>query len=78
MRFQLLDDAPAVEEGPNTRRCDHCNVVMTEGYCIDGGANYYCTDPCLYANMTEAEYLDLYDDGEGDTYWTTWDEEDDE
>jgi len=57
------------------RTCDHCGAGMNEGFVIDGGAYYYCTEPCLHANMTEAEYLDAYDDGEGDSYWTTWEDE---
>jgi hypothetical protein len=47
---------------------------MMEGFVIDGGAEYYCAEPCLYAVMTEAEFLALYDDGNGESYWTEWEE----
>lgn len=59
----------------DTRRCDHCGAVMTEGYCIDGGAEYYCTDSCLHAHYTPEEWEDLYDDGNSDSYWTQWEGE---
>lgn len=46
---------------------------MTEGYCIDNGCEYYCSDECLHRHYTEEEYLDMYNNGEGDSYWTVWD-----
>lgn len=59
---------------PN-RRCDHCGAGMTEGYCIDGGAEYYCADDCLHAHYTPAQWSEMYADGESDSYWTTWEDE---
>lgn len=50
---------------------------MHEGYCIEGGFAYYCSDECLEANMTREEFEELYEDG-GDTYWTEWYDEEDE
>lgn len=52
------------------RVCSECNQPMLDGYVIEGGLFYYCSETCLRKNMTEEEYLDLYDDGEGDSYWT--------
>jgi len=54
------------------RVCSHCGKLMDEGYCIESGIDYYCSDECLHANMTEEEYLDLYNDGKGDSYYTEW------
>jgi hypothetical protein len=54
------------------RQCDECGTPMTEGYVIDNGCAYYCTDRCLHHHFTKEEYLALYDDGEGDSYWTEW------
>ena len=54
------------------RVCSHCGKLMNEGYCIESGMAYYCSDECLHANMTEEEYLELYDEGDGDTYYTQW------
>jgi hypothetical protein len=45
---------------------------MLEGYCIEGGFEYYCSKECLLKEMTWEEFLELYDDGEGDSYWTEW------
>jgi len=66
------DDTLKEEYGP--RVCSHCGDEMYAGYCIDEGRFYYCCDDCLHANMTQEEYLDLYDDGNGDSYWTEWDD----
>lgn len=54
------------------RICSECGKVMIEGYCIDNGAEYYCSDECLHKNMTQEEFDALYNDGRGDSYWTTW------
>lgn len=57
------------------RICSECGAVMNEGYIIDGGEAYYCGDTCLEKNMTRAEFNELYDEGEGNSYWTEWEEE---
>lgn len=58
--------------GEKVRICSQCKKIMTDGYCIEGGIEYYCSDECLYKNITKEEYLELFDNGEGDTYWTIW------
>lgn len=57
------------------RICSECKKKMNEGYCIDGGSEYYCSDECLHKHYSEEEYLDMYDDGNGDSYWTEWEDE---
>jgi hypothetical protein len=54
------------------RICSECGREMIEGYCIENGLEYYCSDECLHKNMTQEEYLELYNDGEGDSYYTEW------
>ena len=54
------------------RKCSHCGKQMTQGYLIHDGNEYYCSDECLHKHYTEEEYLNLYDDGNGDSYWTEW------
>lgn len=54
------------------RVCSHCGKVMQEGYCIENGMAYYCSDECLKAEMTWEEYEELYNDGDGDSYYTDW------
>jgi hypothetical protein len=60
------------------RECDECGKGMNEGYLIDNGYKYYCSDECLHKNMTPEEWTELYNDGDGDSCWTTWDEDPDE
>lgn len=62
------------EKDEDKRICSECGKEMTEGYCIDNGMEYYCSNECLHKNYTEEEYNDLYDNGNGDTYWTSWEE----
>lgn len=59
------------------RECTACGAGMNEGYCIEGGIEYYCSDACLHTEMTHEEFIELYNDGEGDSYWTTWYEDPD-
>lgn len=60
------------------RECMACSKGMNEGYCIEGGMEYYCSDACLHTEITHEEYMELYADGEGDSYYTTWYEDPDE
>jgi hypothetical protein len=59
----------------HARQCTDCGAGMNEGYVIEQGESYYCSDICLHNNYTPAEFDALYDDGEGDSYWTEWEEE---
>lgn len=56
------------------RFCSECNKQMNEGYCINDGLEYYCSDECLHKHYTEEEYLQMYDNGNGDSYWTVWED----
>ena len=38
----------------------------------DTDNNYAKIDYILHKNITEEEYLKLYDNGNGDSYWTEW------
>ena len=60
-----------------SRKCSHCGKEMNVGYCIRGGEEYYCSDDCLHEHYSEQEYLDLYDNGNGDSYWTEWEARED-
>ena len=66
---ELVDEL----ELDHVRCCSVCGRAMTEGYCIESGFAYYCSDECMSKEMTREEFLKLYDDGNGDSYWTTWD-----
>ena len=60
------------------RNCTECGAGMNEGYCFDGGRAYYCSDACLHKHFTHDEWKKLYADGEGDSYWTRWEDEDED
>ena len=59
----------------NMRTCSECGKRMSKGYCIENGFEYYCCDECLHKHYTEEEYLSMYDNGEGDSYYTEWESE---
>ena len=54
------------------RICSECKKKMNKGYCIENGMEYYCCEECLNKHYTEEEYLSMYDNGEGDSYYTEW------
>ncbi len=60
------------KEEKETRTCSECHKEMTQGYCIENGEEYYCSDECLHKHYTQEEYLEMYDNGNGDSYWTEW------
>ena len=45
------------------QECNACGKGMNEGYCIEGGMEYYCSDACLHTEITHEEYMELYADG---------------
>lgn len=54
------------------RVCSECGKPMYEGYCIEDGAEYYCSDECLHKNLSGKQFEKLYDEGRGNSYWTSW------
>lgn len=58
------------------RTCSHCGKRMIQGYLIHDGDEYYCSDECLHKHYSPSEWLDMYDDDNGDSYWTEWEEDD--
>lgn len=55
------------------RTCEKCGMPMAKGFVIGDGESYYCSEGCLYQDMTEQEYEELYENDEA--YWTMWEEE---
>jgi hypothetical protein len=70
IRQEYLTLQEAIDQ--NIRRCAECGRIMIEGYCIEQGVEYFCSDSCLYENYTKEEFEEMYNDGEGDTYYTEW------
>lgn len=61
------------------RYCVACGENLThEGFVIDDGLAYYCSEECLHKDYTEEEWTEMYADGEGTSYWTEWEDEDEE
>lgn len=61
-----------VDDSDFLRFCDECGQLMPEGYCISGGEEYYCSAKCLNVRISPEEWARLYDNGNGDSYWTDW------
>lgn len=61
------------ETYPDSMRvCSVCGSAMFEGYCYEGGEAYYCNTKCMRTQMLQEEWDELYDNGNGDSYWTEW------
>ena len=54
------------------RLCNICSKPMDEGYCIENGMEYYCSDECLHEVYDDDEWQLMYEDGNGDSYWSEW------
>lgn len=54
------------------RFCSYCGKHHTEGYYIEGGCEYACSDDCLLG-LYHGVYKDMERDIENeDTFWTEW------
>lgn len=57
------------------RVCQHCGLVMSEGYLINGWATY-CSDDCLIKgdNWVKSieQFYEAYSDEDDDNYFTDW------
>ena len=53
-------------------RCTYC------GRDNRGYENEPCSDDCPQYDALDAEFEELYADGEGDSYWTEWEEEEED
>ena len=56
------------------RTCTRCGTPILEGFCINDGLEYYCSEDCLYSTYSRQEYKALNERDEA--YWTTWELED--
>ena len=45
---------------------------MGWGYCVECGNEYYCSDDCLHQKYSEEEWIEMYDNGKGTSYYTAW------
>lgn len=52
------------------RICTCCGKPMMDGYCINDGDKYFCSNDCLHSTYSEKKYEELY--AEDAAYWTQW------
>lgn len=52
------------------RICNECGKELKAGFVIDGGTEYYCCEKCLYKHYTEEQYIKMYYNGDGESYYT--------
>jgi hypothetical protein len=71
-QVEELEDKYILKDNDNIRICDNCHKIMNQGYCIDDGLEYYCSDVCLNTKYSEEEYNGFYT--QGYAYYTTWDD----
>lgn len=83
---ESLDSNDTNDDDDDIHRCDACKEVMSQGYVINGGEEYFCSNICLHTKYSQEEYEEMYADindehdyGNGDetsdTYWTEWTDE---
>lgn len=57
------------------RHCLVCGKPMTQGYVVDDGLEYYCSDECLHKRYSDEEYQKMHENDVA--YWTEWEDEED-
>ena len=75
LKYQLErveHDCELMENFENFRKCSSCKKEMKKGYCINNGEEYYCSDLCLYKNMSVDDYKELYKNN--CAYYTEWEQ----
>ena len=62
-----------MKERKFARQCTCCKKGMNDGYVMDGGEAYFCSDECLEKNHSriDIENMNLGGD-DSDNYWTEW------
>lgn len=53
------------------RRCSECGKLMREGYCVDMGVAYYCSEDCLHSDFTDEEWAEECESND-QSYYTEW------
>lgn len=56
------------------RLCSDCNQSMQEGFYFESDGTQYCSEECLTKVISWGKYLEIYDYGNGDAYWTVWED----
>jgi len=62
------------EVDKDERLCSNCEKPMKEGFYFESDGTHYCGEDCLKKVISWEEYLKIYDNGNGDAYWTNWED----
>ncbi|WP_277586471.1 hypothetical protein [Psychrobacillus antarcticus] len=54
------------------RLCSELGNIMNEGYYFEYNGTHNYSRNCLEKVVTWEEYLAIYDEGNGDAYWSSW------
>lgn len=58
------------------RKCDECGKVFNDGYVVNAGDEYYCSDKCLNKHYSSSEWKEMTSDiDNSDSYYTSWEDE---
>ena len=63
-----------IKELKEERHCSQCESPMQRGFYFESDGTQYCSKECLTNVISWEEYLKIHDDGNGDAYWTSWEE----
>ena len=63
-----------LKELKEERLCSQCESAMQEGFYFESDGTQYCSETCLTKVIPWKKYLIIYDDGNGDAYWTSWED----
>lgn len=59
------------------RKCSVTGEGMNWGYVVNDGEEYYKDAGALNTKYTDQEWEQMYNNGQSDSYYTDWDEEED-
>lgn len=65
-----LEDIVHIVDEEDYRECTECGEKMLEGYCVNDGLEYFCSDECRDAWYSPEEWQELME--QDCAYWTEW------
>ena len=62
------------------RKCDECGFGMNDGFVVNDGEEYYCSDNCLHKHYTSEQWAEMCEEDEdavlgSESYWTDWNDD---
>jgi len=59
------------------RKCSVSGEGMNWGYVVNDGEEYYKDAQALYTKYSPAEWDEMYEEGNSNSYYTNWEDQDD-